>query len=95
VGAAYDPLPVAIICPIIRLYMLVLVARAITSFFPVTPGTGFAQIVEVLYKLTEPVLAPVRRVIPPLGMFDLSFLVVVIGIQIISGLIGCGGGLLG
>jgi YggT family protein len=85
---------VTIICPIISIYLLVLVARAITSFFPVTPGTGFAQVVEVLFKLTEPVLAPVRRVIPPLGMFDLSFLVVVILFQVVKGLLGCGGGLL-
>ncbi len=81
----------SIICPIITLYTLVLVARAISTFFPVTPGTGYAQVVEVLYKLTEPVLGPVRRVIPPLGMFDLSFLVVVIAIRVISGLLGCGG----
>lgn len=84
-----------IICPILGIYKLVLIARAITSFFPVSPGTAFAQIVDVLYKLTEPVLGPLRRVIPPLGMFDLSFLVLVIGLQVVSGLIGCGRGLLG
>jgi YggT family protein len=84
---------VEIVCIVIRVYLLILVARAITSFFPVTPGTTFAQIVEVLYKVTEPVLAPVRKVIPPLGMFDMSFLVLVIGLQIIAGLIGCGGGI--
>jgi len=83
-----------IICKIINLYTLVLVARAITSFFPVTPGTPFAQVVEVLHKLTEPVLGPVRRVVPPLGMFDLSFLVVVIGIRVFQSLLGCSGGLL-
>ena len=91
-GDAYAPSPVAIICAILKIYLLVLMARAITSFFPVTPGTAFAQIVEVLFKLTEPLLGPVRRVIPPLGMFDLSFLVVVIGIRVLSGLIGCGRG---
>lgn len=84
----------AIICVIIKVYLLILVARAITSFFPVTPGTAFAQIVEVLYRLTEPVLAPVRKVIPAIGMFDISFLVLVIGIQIFAAVIGCGGGLL-
>ena len=78
-----------IICTILRVYLLVLVARAITSFFPVTPGTTFAQIVDVLYKLTEPVLGPVRKIIPPLGMFDMSFLVVVIGIQVFSAVVGC------
>jgi len=83
-----------IICRIVSLYMLVLIARAITSFFPVTPGTAFAQVVDVLYKITEPVLGPVRRIIPPLGMFDLSFLVVVIAVRILQGVLGCPGGLL-
>jgi len=85
---------VSIVCAVVKLYMLVLVARAITSFFPVTPGTPFAQVVDVLYKVTEPVLAPVRRIIPPFGMFDLSFLVVVIGIQVLAAVIGCPPGLL-
>lgn len=81
----------AVICAILSIFQLVLLARAITSFFPVTPGTSFAQIVDVLYKVTEPVLAPMRRIIPPLGMFDLSFLVVLIGLQVVTGLIGCRG----
>ena len=81
----------AVICAILSIFQLVLLARAITSFFPVSPGTSFAQIVDVLYKVTEPVLAPMRRIIPPLGMFDLSFLVVMIGLQVVTGLIGCRG----
>ncbi len=80
-----------VICAILSIFQLVLLARAITSFFPVTPGTSFAQIVDVLYKVTEPVLAPLRRIIPPLGMFDLSFLVLLIAIQILSAQIGCTG----
>ena len=41
----------------------------------------------MLLQLTEPVLAPVRRIIPPAGMFDLSFIVVFITIEIVlSGL---------
>jgi YggT family protein len=84
---------VEIVCIVIRVYLLILVARAITSFFPVTPGTTFAQVVEVLYRVTEPVLAPVRKIIPPLGMFDLSFLILVIAIQFLAAALGCGGGL--
>jgi YggT family protein len=38
----------------------------------------------VLFTLTEPVLRPVRRVIPRTGMFDLSFLVVFFGIIILQ-----------
>jgi uncharacterized protein YggT (Ycf19 family) len=33
-----------------------------------------------LLDLTEPVLAPLRRIIPPAGMFDLSFLVLIIAL---------------
>ena len=59
----------------IRVYLIVLFARAILSWFPQQSGS-MAQIQRVLFDLTEPVLAPVRRVIPPAGMFDLSFMVV-------------------
>jgi YggT family protein len=84
---------VTVLCPIINVYILILLARAVMSWFPIRPGTGAASFLHVLMQLTEPVLAPVRRVIPPAGMFDISFLVVVIVIEIIHGII-CGGGLI-
>lgn len=40
---------------------------------------------NVLRKITEPVLAPVRRMLPRTGMFDLSFLLVFVLVQVISG----------
>jgi YggT family protein len=55
--------------------MVVLAARAIMSWFPIRGGTPAASIYSILHDITEPVLAPLRRVIPPAGMFDLSFLV--------------------
>jgi YggT family protein len=66
---------VTILCAIVTVYMIVLFARAIMSWFPVRPGSPWASIYGVLLDLTEPVLAPLRRVIPPAGMFDLSFMV--------------------
>jgi YggT family protein len=78
-----------ILCAALNLYLLVLLARAILSFFPTRPGTGLASFQQFLAQLTEPVIAPVRRVIPPAGMFDLSFLVVFIGIEIVLRAIGC------
>jgi YggT family protein len=74
---------VAIICILLDLYVIILIGRAILSFFPIAPGGTMYQIASFLSMLTEPVLAPLRRIIPPLGMFDLSFLVLVIGIQIL------------
>lgn len=43
-----------------------------------------ASVAHFLYRLTEPVLAPIRRVLPPMGGLDLSPLVVIIGIQILT-----------
>jgi YggT family protein len=61
---------------LISVYLVVLFARAVTSWFPPPrPGTPFAFVTQLLRDLTEPVLAPLRRVIPPAGPFDLSFMV--------------------
>jgi YggT family protein len=67
---------VFLVCAFVTVYMVVMAARAVLSWFPVRPGTAMASISLVLYELTEPVLAPVRRIIPPAGMFDLSFIIV-------------------
>jgi YggT family protein len=81
-----------ILCPLITIYMVILIARAILSWFPVKPSSPIASVNRVLLDITEPVIAPVRRVIPPAGFLDVSFLVVFIGLAIIRTLI-CGGGL--
>jgi YggT family protein len=81
----------SIICALLQIYFLVLIGRLILSWFPVRPGTAMASIASVLFELTEPILGPLRRVIPPLGMFDLSPIVAFIGIQILQGpVLGCG-----
>jgi YggT family protein len=82
----------SLLCNVLLIYMVVLFGRAILSWFPIQPGTVWASIGSVLIQLTEPVLAPLRRMIPPMGMFDVSFLVLFLGIQIIRGVVlGCGG----
>jgi YggT family protein len=57
------------------LYLIVLFLRAIMSWFPASPDSPLNPVRRVLFVLTEPVLAPFRRVIPPVGMLDISFLV--------------------
>ena len=76
-----------VVCAALNVYLLILLARAVLSFFPVHPGTGLASVNQVLTQLTEPIIAPVRRIIPPAGMFDLSFLVVFIVIELVHGAI--------
>ena len=72
-----------LLCDLIQIYIVVLVVRAIFSWFP-PPGGGLAMFYRILLDLTEPVLAPLRRVIPPAGAFDLSFLVLIIFLTIVQ-----------
>ena len=73
-----------IFCALLLAYIVVLLARAIMSWFPIRPGTPLASLYGVLLDLTEPVLAPLRRVIPPAGMFDLSFIVLIVALFIVQ-----------
>jgi YggT family protein len=66
-----------------QIYVLVLVLRAVMSWFPYSPGSPLNPVRRVVFMLTEPVLAPFRRIIPPMGMFDLSFLVAFIVVELI------------
>ncbi|MSZ16359.1 MAG: YggT family protein [Actinobacteria bacterium] len=76
-----------IVAQLLYLYTLAIFARAILSFFPMRPGSPIAPVAQFLYRITEPVLAPVRRVLPSMGGLDLSPLVVILGIQILTGIL--------
>jgi len=80
---------VALVCAILQIYTLVIVARAIASFFPINSSSRAAPIVGLLHQLTDPVFLPLRRVIPAVGMLDFTPLVVIIAIQIIASVLGC------
>lgn len=55
-------------------------ARIVLSWFPLDSGGIAAQIASVLYRVTEPVLGPIRRMLPPIGVggmgLDLSPMIV-------------------
>ncbi len=79
-----------IVCAILTIFLVILFARAILSWFPIRPGTVTAQLNRLLIDVTEWALRPLRRVIPPVGMFDLSFLVLFFVILIVrSAVLGC------
>jgi YggT family protein len=62
---------------VLYIYLFALLLYALTSF--VSPG-GYAPGVRLLSRLCEPVLKPVRRIIPPIGRIDFSVLWVSIAI---------------
>jgi YggT family protein len=66
-----------------QIYVLILLARAVLSWFPYRSDSPLNPVRRVIFTLTEPVLAPFRRIIPPVGMLDLSFLVAFIVVELI------------
>ena len=72
---------------VVEAYVVVLIARALLSWLPARPGTVFSRVVRLLDAVTEPVLRPIRRVLPPIragGMgIDLSIIIVVIVAELV------------
>jgi len=83
----------AIICVLLTLYIVLIVIRVVLTWFPTSPGSPVATINRLLASLTDPVLAPVRRVIPPIRLggayLDISSIVVIFGGSILLSLVGC------
>ena len=82
-----------LVCRFLDAYIIIMFARIILSWFPMSQGGGLGTVYEFLGRLTEPVLGPIRRIIPPLGMggmgFDLSPMVVLLAIYLLRGLLNC------
>ena len=57
-----------------------IIFRAILSWFSPRPTN---ILVIILHRITEPILAPLRRIIPRVGMFDFTPLVAIILLQLI------------
>jgi YggT family protein len=69
-----------LICYALLLYSLILLARVILSWLQLAgmrpPITGpLRSAYDLLFDVTEPVLSPLRRIVPPAGPLDLSVLV--------------------
>lgn len=80
----------AFLCAIVTLFVLAVVARAVLSWFPIGRGSPLLAVSDALATVTEPVLSPVRRMLPSFGGFDLSPVVVIIVAQIAArALFGC------
>ena len=69
---------------LIDLYSLVLLAAVILSWLPVNRRN---PLVTMVYRLTEPVLAPIRGALPPMGGLDLSPMVLLIALQLLKRLL--------
>jgi len=71
---------------IINIYTWILLARALISWIPNIDPSHPA--VQILYQITEPVLAPIRKLIPPIGgVMDISIMVAFFALILLEQLI--------
>jgi YggT family protein len=54
---------------LLQVLSIAILVRVLLTWFPIDQSN---PIIKLLFEVTEPVLAPFRRVIPRIGMFDLS-----------------------
>lgn len=80
-----------ILCSLLNLYIIAIIVRLVLSWFPVSQGSVVEQVNHGLRRVTDPVLEPLRRIIPPLGPIDISPMIAIIGLQLVVGrlILGC------
>ena len=72
---------------LLQLYIIVIFVRVILSWFPIAPDSALASVYRLVYAVTEPVLGPIRRVMPGVGVggmgLDFSPIIVLLALEII------------
>ena len=80
-----------IICQLLLLFLLTIFGRVLLSWFPLNPSGAMATVAGFLFTVTDPVMKPVRRMLPAArfgGMaLDFSPAIVIFGIAIIRSVI--------
>ena len=88
VFALDNPSPIIVLGEFIKIFAFVLtwaiIIRALLSWFSFS---GAQPVFRLLVEITEPVLAPIRRVLPTAGMLDFSPLVALLLIQVIRSIL--------
>ena len=69
----------------VSVLMLLVIVRIVSSWVPFVKESRFMWTV---YSLTEPIMAPFRQIIPPIGMFDLSPVILIFLMNIVKSAIG-------
>ncbi len=80
-----------LVCGVLQILQLLILAWVVLSWIPVSPDHPIGRIQITIDRLVAPVVGPIRRVIPPLrlggGYLDLSPLVLILGIALLSRLV--------
>lgn len=74
---------VAIVRLVIWIYIISIIVQAVMSWFQAGGGMGRNPVADLVFSLNYPILTPIRRVLPQMGMVDLSPLVAIIGLNVL------------
>jgi len=79
---------VSIVCLVLRAYTIVVLARVVLEWVPVGEEHPVARVRHALRLVTQPVLAPLRALLPPVRLgavaVDLSPLVLILGLNLVA-----------
>ena len=80
-----------LLCRLLNFYVLIIFFRIVLSWFPLRPGGIVFTVNQWLFRATDPLMGRARRILPPMGQFDLSPIVVIMFLQIVVGrlILGC------
>jgi YggT family protein len=84
---------VGIVCTALVVYGWILLSRIILSWVTMawSPPTALSPIIRIVYDVTEPVMAPFRRILPPVSGLDLSPILLFIILRILTNYICAAG----
>lgn len=89
-GQILQPLAIALVSLLdlfaltVSIFLIAIIIQAISSW--VSPGQ-YNPVLALLHNLTEPLLRPARRMLPPISGIDLSPLLVLLGLQVLKMLV--------
>jgi YggT family protein len=72
--------PIGLLISLARLFQFILLARVLIGWIQVDP---YHPIVQILYRITEPLLEPIRQVMPQGTGVDFSPLIAMILVQVV------------
>jgi YggT family protein len=80
---------VSLVCFALQVYWIVIVARIVMEWIPVSYDHPLARVRSLLRAATEPVLGPLRAMLPPVRLggvgLDLSPIILLVSLSLITG----------
>jgi len=74
---------VGVLCGLVDLFVILVFVRVVLSWFPVDPRGPVGQVSRLVSAVTDPVMEPVRRILPSVGPIDISPIVVVLFLNLV------------